>query len=64
MAAKSVYVPCYMLGDDGEFAYEYIKLNGVVLQGVGQTVPEGECMISSRVVMSTPPAKLQPKGNQ
>lgn len=64
MAAKSVYVPCYMLGDDGELAYEFIKLNGTVLQGAGQTVPEGECMIDSRVIRSTPPAALQPKGNQ
>lgn len=64
MAAKNVYVPCYMVGDDGKKSYEYIKLTGTVLQGAGQTVPEGECMISSRVVSSTPPKRLQPRGNQ
>lgn len=64
MAAKSVYVPCFMVGDDGKRAYEFIKLQGTVLMGAGQTVPEGECMISSRVIESTPPEKLQPKGNQ
>ena len=64
MAAISVYVPCYMIGDDGKKAYEYIKLNGTVLQGAGQTVPEGECMVDSRVIRQTPPARLQPKGNQ
>jgi len=64
MAAKNVYVPCYMLGADGKLAYEFIKISGTVLTGAGQTVPEGECMISSRVVSSTPPASLQPKGNQ
>jgi len=64
MAAKNVYVPCYMEGADGRFAYEFIKIAGTVLTGAGQTVPEGECMVSSRVVTQTPPAKLQPKGNQ
>ena len=64
MASKSVYVPCFMVGDDGKKAYELIKLNGTIVQGAGQTIPEGECMISSRVVMSTPPPRLQPKGNQ
>jgi len=64
MAAKNVYVPCFMVGADGKRAYELIKLSGTVLTGVGQVVPEGECMISSRVIQSTPPAKLQPRGNQ
>jgi len=64
MAAKNVYVPCYMVGADGKLAYEFIKLNGTVLTGAGQVVPEGECMINSRVVTSTPPPRLQPKGNQ
>jgi len=64
MAAISVYVPCYMVGADGKKAYEFIKLNGTVLTGAGQTVPEGECMIDSRVIMSTPPEDMQPKGNQ
>jgi len=64
MAAKNVYVPCYMVGADGKKAYEFIKINGVVLQGAGQTVPEGECMVDSRVIGSTPPANIQPKGNQ
>jgi len=64
MAAKNVYVPCFMVGANGEKSYEYIKLSGVVLTGAGQTVPEGECMVSSRVIQSTPPARLQPKGNQ
>jgi len=64
MASKKVYVPCYMIGADGEKAYEYIELNGTVLTGPGKTVPEGECMISSRAIQSTPPARLQPKGNQ
>lgn len=64
MAAKSVYVPCYMVGDDGKIAYEFIKLSGTVLTGAGQIVPEGECMIDSRVIRSTPPARLQPRGNQ
>jgi len=63
MAAINVYVPCFMLGADGKRAYEYIKLNGTVLTGGGQTVPEGECMISSRVIGKTPPARLQPAGN-
>lgn len=64
MAAKSVYVPCYVIGSDGKKAYEFIKLNGTIMQGAGQTVPEGECCIDSRAVTSTPPARLQPKGNQ
>lgn len=64
MAAKNVYVPCYMVGDDGKKAYELIKLTGTVLMGTGQTIPEGECMISSRVIQNTPPPSLQPKGNQ
>jgi len=64
MAAVSVYVPCYMVGADGKKAYEFIKLNGTVLTGAGQTVPEGECMINSRVVGQTPPTELQPQGNQ
>jgi len=64
MASKFVYVPCYMEGDDGEFAYELIKLTGTILMGAGQAIDEGECMISSRVVQSTPPKSLQPKGNQ
>jgi len=64
MAAISVYVPCYMVGADGKKAYEFIKLTGTVLTGSGQTVPEGECMISSRVIRSTPPTALQPRGNQ
>jgi len=64
MAAKSVYVPCYTIGDDGKKAYEFIKLNGTMVKGPGTTVPEGECMISSRVIGSTPPAALQPRGNQ
>lgn len=64
MAAINVFVPCYMVGDDGKKSYEYIKLNGTVLMGAGQTVPEGECMIDSRVIGKTPPARLQPRGNQ
>lgn len=64
MAAISVYVPCFMVGADGKKSYEYIKLNGTVLQGAGQTVPEGECMINSRVIGKTPPTRLQPRGNQ
>ena len=64
MAAKNVYVPCYMVGADGKKAYELIKLNGTVLTGAGQAIDEGECMISSRVIQSTPPKSLQPKGNQ
>jgi len=64
MAAKNVYVPCFMIGADGKKAYELIKLSGQVLQGAGQTIPEGECMINSRAVGSTPPPRLQPKGNQ
>jgi len=64
MAAKNVYVPCFMVGEDGKKAYEYIKLTGTVLTGAGQTVPEGECMIDSRVIRSTPPKRLQPRGNQ
>jgi len=64
MAAKNVYVPCFMVGDDGQKSYEFIKLTGTVLMGSGQTVPEGECMIDSRVIRSTPPERLQPRGNQ
>jgi len=64
MAAKKVYVPCYMVGDDGEKAYEFIELTGVLLRGPGKVVPEGECCISSRVITITPPARLQPKGNR
>lgn len=64
MAQKDVYVPCYMRGADGELAYEFIKLTGTVLTGSGKTVPEGECCISSRVVVATPPAELQPRGNR
>lgn len=64
MAAKKVYVPCFLMGDDGERAYEFIELTGVLVTGVGKAVPEGECMISSRVVQSTPPVRLQPKGNR
>lgn len=64
MAAVNVYVPCYMTGADGKKAYEFIKLTGVVMTGAGQTVPEGECCISSRVIVATPPTDLQPRGNQ
>lgn len=64
MAVKNVYVPCYMVGDDGKMAYEFIKLAGTVVKGPAQTVPEGECMIDSRVIRGTPPTRLQPRGNQ
>lgn len=64
MAAKDVYVPCFMVGEDGRKSYEFIKLKGTVIQGPGTTVPEGECMIDSRVIRSTPPSRLQPRGNR
>jgi len=64
MAQISVYVPCFMVGADGRKSYEFIKLNGTVDTGPGKTVPEGECMIDSRVIRSTPPVELQPRGNQ
>jgi len=64
MAAKNVYVPCFMVGADGKMAYELIKLTGTVLTGAGQAIDEGECMIDSRVIRSTPPKALQPQGNQ
>jgi len=63
MAVKDVYVPCFMVGADGKRAYEFIKLQGTVFTGPGKFVPEGECCISSRVITSTPPEKLQPRGN-
>lgn len=64
MAAKNVYVPCFMVGADGKKAYEFIKLTGTITRGPGNQVPEGQCMIDSRAIQATPPAKLQPKGNQ
>lgn len=64
MANKSVYIPCYMVGDDGEKAYEFIELKGTTFKGPGTTVPEGECMVDSRSITQTPPERLQPKGNQ
>ena len=64
MPAQKIYIPVYMVGADGEKSYEYVVVNGTYDTGPGKTVPEGEPMISSRVVQSTPSAKLQPKGNQ
>jgi len=64
MAAKNVYIPCYMVGADGKKAYEFIKLTGTITTGPGNAVDEGECMIDSRVIRGTPPKSLQPKGNQ
>lgn len=64
MANKDVYVPCFMEGADGKRAYELIKLSGTVVRGLGKAVPEGECMISSRVIGKTPPVELQPRGNR
>jgi len=64
MANKDVYVPYYVEGSDGKVAYEFIKLSGSTFKGGGTVVPEGEVMINSRSVTQTPPARLQPKGNQ
>jgi len=63
MAAKKFYVPCYEEGDDGETAYEFIEVTGVLVKGPGKTVPEGEPCINSRAMTSTPPADMQPRGN-
>lgn len=63
MAQVSVYVPVYMVGADGKKAYELVKLTGTLTTGPGNLVPEGEPCINSRSMTLTPPAKLQPKGN-
>jgi len=63
MAAVSVYVPVYMEGADGKKAFELVKLSGTLTTGPGNTVAEGEPMISSGSMTVTPPAALQPKGN-
>jgi len=62
MPQVDVYVPCYMLGkpgskNEGKLSYQYAKINAVVTHA---KVPEGEVMISSRVIGKTPPAELQP----
>lgn len=64
MSKMSVYVPVYMEGEDGKKAYELVRLTGTLETGPGTHVPEGEPMISSRVMGSTPPPKLQPGGNR
>jgi len=63
MAAISVYVPVYTVGADGKKAWEFAKVNATLTTGPGNPVPEGEPCISSRAMTVTPPASLQPKGN-
>lgn len=57
MAAVSVWVPVYTVGDNGEKAYQFAKLTGTISN---RKIPEGEVMIDSRVVGLTPAAALQP----
>lgn len=64
MAAVKIYFPIYMVGADGKKSYEYAVVTGTVTTGPGNTVPEGEPMVNSRVMASTPPLRLQPKGNR
>jgi len=58
MAAIDIYVPVYMVGADGNLAYQFAKVTGVVTNA---KVPEGEVCISSRVLTQTPPERTQPK---
>lgn len=64
MPAQKIYFPFYTTGEDGKKAYEWIVVTGVMSKGPGTTIPEGEVCVSSRSMASTPPARLQPKGNQ
>jgi len=58
MAEIKIYVPCFMAASEGgKRAYYMAELTGQISD---QRVREGQVMISSRVIHSTPSPDLQP----
>ena len=57
MASQKIYVPVYVVGNNGMKAYQFAVLSGTL---TNDKVPEGEPCVSSRVMTLTPPADLQP----
>ena len=57
MAAIKIYVPVYMVGENGKKAFQFAALTGTITNA---KVPEGAPMVSSRVMTTTPEGARQP----